>query len=78
MRTDVGTVWIAGVGNKSLDVECISSSVSLLEGLLCCLNPGPPSSEDETNEAPDIVIANAERPTMGRYRRRLLLDLSSW
>ena len=78
MRTDVEIVWIAGVGSKSLGVECISSSVPRLEEPPCCLNADPSWSEDEVKEAPDIVIANAERPTIGRYsyRCRRVLDRS--
>jgi hypothetical protein len=65
IRTDVGIDWMAGVGSRSRDVECISSSCDgpfdVLEKLLFS-SP----SWDVTREAVERVIASADKPKMGK------------
>jgi len=65
---------MAGVGSKSRDVECISSSFSPRGVLVIDLSFVSSVSRD-TRDAPETDIAKADKPTMGIYRRRFQPEL---
>jgi len=56
---------MAGVGSKSRDVECISSSFSPRGVFVIDLSFVSSFSRD-TRDAPETDIAKADKPTMGR------------
>jgi len=59
---------MAGVGSKSRDVECISSSFSP-RGEFFIERSFVSSVSREIRDAPETVIAKADKPTIGRYLR---------
>lgn len=60
-RTDVDIDCIAGVGSRSRDVECIWSSCREDRR-----EPFSSSSSEDKREAVERVIANADKPKIGR------------
>lgn len=56
---------MAGVGSRSRDVACISSSFSP-RGVFVIERSFVSSFSRVTRDAPETVIAKADKPTMGR------------